>query len=30
MTGMGNLFDMMRNAKQIMEKAKETQADLAK
>lgn len=30
MTGMGNLFEMMRNARQMMEKAKEAQAELAK
>ena len=30
MTGMGNLFDMMKNARQMMEKAKEAKADLAK
>ena len=30
MTGMGNLFDMMKNAKQMMEKAKEAQGELAK
>lgn len=28
--GMGNLFDMMKNARQMVEKAKETQAELAK
>lgn len=30
MGGMGNLFDMMRNAKDMVEKAKATQADMAK
>ena len=30
MGGMGNLFDMMKNARQMMEKAKEAQAGLAK
>ena len=30
MTGMGNLFELMKNAKQMMEKAKEAQAELAK
>ena len=30
MSGMGNLFDMMKNARQMMEKAKEVKADLAK
>ncbi len=30
MSGMGNLFELMRNAKQMMEKAKTAQADLAK
>ncbi len=30
MTGMGNLFDMLKNAKSMMEKAKEAQGELAK
>ena len=30
MTGIGNLFDLMKNAKQMMEKAKGAQAELAK
>lgn len=30
MTGMGNLFDMMKNAKEMMDKAKSVQAQLAK
>lgn len=30
MSGMGNLFDMMKNARQMMEKAKELKAELAK
>lgn len=30
MTGMGNIFELMRNAKQMMEKAKTAQAELAK
>lgn len=30
MTGMGNLFELMKNAKQLMEKAKTAQAELAK
>lgn len=30
MTGIGNMFEMMKNARQMMEKAKEAQADLAK
>ncbi len=30
MTGIGNLFDMMKNAKQMVEKAKEAQGELAK
>lgn len=30
MGGIGNLFEMMKNAKQMMEKAKEAQASLAK
>lgn len=30
MNGIGNLFDIMKNAKQMMEKAKEAQAELAK
>lgn len=28
--GMGNLFEMMKNARQMVEKAKEAQAELAK
>lgn len=30
MSGMGNIFDMMKNAKEMMEKAKTAQAELAK
>lgn len=30
MTGMGDMFNLMRNAKQMMSKAKEMQSDLAK
>lgn len=30
MAGMGELFDLMKNAKQMLEKAKSAQADLAK
>ncbi|MDR1745251.1 MAG: YbaB/EbfC family nucleoid-associated protein [Planctomycetota bacterium] len=30
MGGMGNLFDMMKNAKQMLEKAKSAQGELAK
>lgn len=30
MSGLGNLFDLMKNAKQMMEKAKTAQAELAK
>ncbi len=30
MNGLGNLFDIMKNAKQMMEKAKEAQAELGK
>lgn len=30
MSGMGNLFDMMKNARQMMDKAKVAQAELAK
>lgn len=30
MSGMGNIFDMMKNARQIMDKAKEIQADLVR
>lgn len=30
MAGIGNLFDMMKNAKQMMDKAKEAQGELAK
>lgn len=30
MTGLGNLFDLMKNAKGMMEKAKTAQAELAK
>ncbi len=30
MSGMGNLFDMMKNAKQMIDKAKSAQGELAK
>ncbi len=30
MTGMGNIFDMMKNAKQMVDKAKGMQAEMAK
>ncbi len=30
MSGMGNILDLMKNAKEMMEKAKTAQADLAK
>lgn len=30
MTGIGNLFELMKNAKQLMEKAKTAQTELAK
>ena len=30
MSGMGNIFELMKNARQMMEKAKAAQADLAK
>ncbi len=30
MTGMGNLFDMMKNAKQMVDKAKDVQSEMAK
>ena len=30
MAGLGNMFELMRNAKQMMEKAKAAQAELAK
>ncbi len=30
MTGMGNLFDMMKNAKQMVDKAKDLQSEMAK